>query len=81
MVLIAFSLLFFVCTVDELSDIVNFSTPSVNLFLKPTVASDILTSIPGITIMLMLAIEQFCLFHSQKHTWIGSDDTADRHVC
>ena len=65
----------------ELSDDINLIMPSVKPFFASTVASDIFMSIPGIAVILMLLIEQFCLFNSQKHTFIGSDDTIDRPVC
>ena len=53
----------------ELSDNMNVITPSVKPFFAPTVASDIFISIPGIAVILMLLIEQFCLFNSQKHNF------------
>ena len=65
----------------QLSDDVNLITPSVKLFFALTIGSDIFISIPSIAVILMLLIEQFRLFNSQKQTFIGSDDTIDRPVC
>ena len=64
----AFSPLLSICTVDELSDDVRLITPSVKPSFKPTVASDTLTSTPGITVILMFVTEQFCISDLQKHT-------------
>ena len=38
---------------------INFITPSVIVSLRPTVASDTLTSIPRIANILMYLVEQF----------------------
>ena len=37
-----------------------------------------LTSIPGFIVIVLFGIEQFGLFDTQKHSWIGSDDTTYR---
>ena len=66
---------------DELFDDVNFITPFVKPSIEPTVASGILTSIPGIIVIFLFGIEQFGLSDTQKHTCIGSDDTTDRPLC